>query len=100
MAVDPRQISSKSAYNCLFYSLNSVFEMAVAAILETCCGPPLVRFLNSACFSYYVYQISSKSGDKWLIYSVALIFKMAAAVIFENGDILPVLRFLDSACFS
>jgi hypothetical protein len=71
---------------------------AAAAIFENVSTLPVLRFLDSACFSQYVYQISSKSVNKWPTHSSSLIFKMTSAAIFKNGGTLPVLHFLNSAC--
>ena len=77
------RISSKSDYNCPFYSLNSILKMAAAAILENGRRLPLQVFLNPACFFQPMFWISSKSAYNYPFYSINSIFKMAAAAIFK-----------------
>jgi hypothetical protein len=88
------KISSRSPY-----SIVSFFNMEASAIFENGASLTVLRFLDSACYSEYVYRITSQSDHKWLSYSIAMIFKKAAASIFEMGASLTVLRILDSACF-
>jgi hypothetical protein len=62
----------------LRYSLQGVFNMAAAAILENGVGPSWLSFFDSACKNQSAYKISSKSVDKWPIYSVGMVLAASA----------------------
>jgi hypothetical protein len=64
--------------------------MAAAVILENGQTHPVPCFMNSACFTYSVYQNSSQSCDNWPSNSNPLIFKLAAATRLQNGRVYRI----------